>query len=135
MEMTVSFHGGKRINVDFDGFTVQTDYAKSDGGEESAPTAYSLFLASIGTCAGAYVLDFCHSRKIDTKAMKIHLRCRRSNKTRLAEQIDLQIELPPDFPEKYKAAVIKAADLCTVKRNILTPPQFNISALIKQRQP
>jgi uncharacterized OsmC-like protein len=130
MEMTISFPKGKIINATFSGFTVQTDYEKKDGGEDSAPTAYNLFLSSIGTCAGAYVLDFCSSRGIDTKGLKIHLVCQRSTETRLAEQIDLCIDLPKGFPEKYKSAVIKAADLCTVKRNILTPPQFNITAEI-----
>jgi ribosomal protein S12 methylthiotransferase accessory factor len=128
MDIDFSFPSGKKINAEYNGYVVKTDFSKSDGGEESAPTAYSLFLASIGACAGAYVLDFCHSRGIDTKELKMHLRCRRSEKTHLAEQINLQIDLPQGFPEKYKSAVIKAANQCTVKRNIITPPQFSITA-------
>ncbi len=132
MELTISFPGEKRIYAEYNGFTIETDFVKSDGGEESAPTPYSLFLASIGTCAGAFVLDFCHSRSIDTRDIKIQLQYCRSEKTHLTEQINLCIDLPKGFPEKYKSAVIKAADLCTVKRNILTPPRFNITAQIKE---
>jgi len=34
--------------------------------------------------------------------------------------------LPFDFPEKYKAAVINAAELCAVKKTINHPPKFEI---------
>jgi len=35
--------------------------------------------------------------------------------------------LPPDFPEKYKAAVIKAADTCSVKKHFLNPPEIQVN--------
>jgi ribosomal protein S12 methylthiotransferase accessory factor len=34
--------------------------------------------------------------------------------------------LPADFPEQYKEAVIKAANLCKVKKTIANPPQFDV---------
>ncbi len=134
MEMTISFPGGKKIYADYNGFVVGTDYAKNDGGEESAPTPYSLFIASIGTCAGAYILDFCHERGIDPSGIKLQLQCERNEKTHLAELINLHIDLPLAFPVKYKAAVIKTANLCTVKRNILEPPKFSITAKIREME-
>jgi len=55
--MIISFGGGKKVNADYRGFTIQTDQSVNGGGEESAPEPFALFLASIGTCAGIYV--FC----------------------------------------------------------------------------
>lgn len=34
--------------------------------------------------------------------------------------------LHSEFPEKYKTAVIKAADTCTVKKHLLAPPKVEI---------
>jgi len=131
MEMEISFPGGKKVNSTYKGFTVETDQAKDEGGEGSAPEPYDLFLASIGTCAGIYVASFCKQREIDTSQLKLTLEFDRSAKTHLIEEIRIQILLPPGFPEKYKKAIIRTAELCTVKRNINTPPRFAVTAQIR----
>jgi len=128
MEMEISFPGGKKVNATYKGFTIETDQAKDEGGEGSAPEPYGLFLSSIGTCAGIYVISFCKQREINTSGLKLTLEFDRSDKTHLIEEIRIRIHLPPKFPEKYKAAIIRTAELCTVKRNIMTPPRFTVTA-------
>jgi len=132
MEMEVSFPGGKKVNSTYKGFTVETDQAKDEGGEGSAPEPFDLFLASIGTCAGIYVASFCQEREIDTSELKLTLEFDRNEKTNLFEEIRIQIHLPPEFPEKYKRAIIRTAELCTVKKNIAAPPRFAVTAEIEK---
>ncbi|HSO23567.1 MAG TPA: hypothetical protein VLT81_11690, partial [Chondromyces sp.] len=60
--MTVRFPGGARVEADYNGFEIATDQARDSGGEASAPEPFDLFLASIATCAGIYVLRFCQKR-------------------------------------------------------------------------
>ena len=133
MEMDVYFPGGKKVYADYKGFTIATDQTKEEGGEESAPEPYSLFLASIGTCAGIYVAYFCQERGIDTSNIRMKLEFERDEEKHLTTAVHIHIELPPDFPPKYKAAVIKTAELCTVKRNIVDPPKFTVSATINDQ--
>ena len=80
MEMDVYFPGGKKVNATYKGFTIETDQAKNEGGDESAPEPYSLFLASIGTCAGIYIVYFCQERGIDTSGIKMRLQFERNEK-------------------------------------------------------
>jgi ribosomal protein S12 methylthiotransferase accessory factor len=35
----------------------------------------------------------------------------------------------PAFPEKYRDAIVRAADQCAVKRHILEPPRFEVVAV------
>lgn len=131
MDMNVYFPGGKKVNANYKGFTIETDQAKSEGGDESAPEPYSLFLASIGTCAGIYVVYFCQERGIDPSNISMRLQFERNEAKHLTEAVHIHIDLPPDFPRKYKSAIVKTAGLCSVKRNILNPPEFTISAEIR----
>jgi len=133
MEMEVTLAGGKKVNAVYKGFEIETDQCKEDGGEGSAPEPYDLFLASMGTCAGVYVVYFCEERGIDTEGITLTLRFERNETKRLMEAVRIHIGLPPGFPAKYKKAVVKTAGLCTVKRNILDPPAFTITADIKER--
>jgi len=132
MDMQVYFPGGKKVNAEYKGFTIETDQAKDEGGDGSAPEPYSLFLASIGTCAGIYVVYFCQERGIDPSDITLRLHFERNETKHLTEAVHITIDLPPDFPPKYTKAVVKTAELCTVKRNIMTPPQFTVVAEIRE---
>jgi putative redox protein len=127
MEMEITFPGGARVDANFGGMTVKTDQPVQGGGQGSAPTPFATFLASIGTCAGIYVLGFCQQRGIPTDGIKIVQRMQSDRTTGLVGQIDLDIQLPPDFPEKYKTAVIRSAEQCAVKKHLEHPPTFNVT--------
>jgi len=88
-------------------------------------------LASIGTCAGVYVVYFCHERGIDTSGLKMTVQFEKNEKTHLIEEVRIHIDLPPEFPEKYKSAVVRTAGLCTVKKSLVNPPRFEIHADIQ----
>ena len=124
MALEVSFEGGKKVDASFKGFTIKTDQSEKDGGEGSAPTPSFLFFASLGTCAGLYALNFCEKRKIDTTKLKLVLDFETHPKTHMVTKIVMNLTLPPDFPEKYVPAIIKAMDLCYVKKHLHEPPQF-----------
>jgi len=119
------------VDADFNGFTIHTDQAEYAGGEGSAPEPFSLFLASIGTCAGIFVLSFCQSRGIPTEGIRLVQSHFAKESGRGIGKIEIAIELPPDFPEKYKDAVISAANLCAVKKHIMEPPEFIVKAVTR----
>jgi len=129
--MEITFPGGKRVDAQYKGFTINTDQPKVAGGEGSAPSPFDLFLASIGTCAGIYVLSFCQERNLPTEDVKIALNTERDNETGLIGKINLDILLPSDFPAKYENALIKVASLCAVKKHLEKPPVFNVETKIQ----
>jgi ribosomal protein S12 methylthiotransferase accessory factor len=131
MDMIVTFPGGLKVDADYKGFTVKTDQPEGAGGENTAPAPFDLFFHSIGTCAGFYVLIFCRERDIPTDNIQVVLTMERDSETRMVTRINIDIRLPADFPQKYVKAVKASADKCTVKKHILKPPAFNITATIE----
>ena len=129
--MEVTFDGGKVITAHLNGHTIRTDQPVKSGGGNSAPAPFELFLASIGTCAGIYIKSFCDQREIPSENIKIIQSVEFGKETKLSSNIRLDIQLPSDFPEKYKSAVINAAELCLVKKTINNPPKFEVVTSIK----
>jgi putative redox protein len=127
-DMEITFPGGKKVNALWHGFEIATDQPTGGGGEGSAPAPFDLFLASLGTCAGIFVLGFIQSRGLSTEGLKIIQSMDWDAEAHLLKKVSFKIELPKDFPEKYKGAVIKAAEQCLVKRTLHAPPQFEITA-------
>jgi ribosomal protein S12 methylthiotransferase accessory factor len=128
--MTVSFPGGQRVDASYNGFAIATDQAPDSGGEGSAPEPFDLFLASIATCAGIYVLRFCEKRSISQDGVRLVQSWERDEKTRRLTTIRLDIEVPPDFPEKYHRALVRAAEQCSVKKTLQDPPAFQVETVV-----
>ncbi len=129
MEIVVDFPGGARVDAHFGDFTVRTDQPFPSG-EGSAPTPFATFLASIGTCAGIYVLGFCRQRGIPTEGLHLTERLEVDRSTGMVTKVLLDIQVPPSFPAKYKDAVIRSAEQCAVKKHFEHPPKFEISTVI-----
>jgi len=110
------------------GHIIKTDQPVSNGGQDSAPSPFELFLASIGTCAGIYVKSFCDNRSIPTDNIRIIQSTEYNKESGLPVNIKLDIKLPSDFPDKYKEAVISVAHLCKVKKSMASPPVFEVIA-------
>jgi putative redox protein len=129
MEMEIFFESGKKVNALYNGNVIKTDQPVEAGGENSAPAPFDLFLASIGTCAGIYVKSFCLQRGIPTDDIRIIQSMEYDYSKGLIGKINLDIQLPDSFPEKYKDAVIKVANLCAVKKHLLNPPEIEVNAV------
>ncbi|HMD87943.1 MAG TPA: OsmC family protein [Anaerolineaceae bacterium] len=123
MEMSIDFPGGKRVDAHFDGFTVQTDQPKP-GGDNSAPSPFQLFLASLGTCAGIYVLGFCRQRNLSTDGIRLVQRMTTNPANGMVASIEIEIQVPPTFPANYYDALVRSAEQCKVKKTIDNPPSF-----------
>jgi putative redox protein len=130
MEMIVDFPGGARVNAHFGSFTVATDQPPAAGGENSAPSPFEVFLASLATCAGFYVMGFCRMRGIPYEGIRLIQRLERDAATKMVSKVLLEIQLPKEFPEQYTAAVIRAAESCLVKKHLEKPPVFEISTSV-----
>ena len=126
MEMVIDFPGGSRVDAHFGNFAVTTDQPPV----ASAPSPFEVFLASIGTCAGIYVLGFCRSRNLPTEGIRIIQSIEHSRMTGMVETIGLEIQVPPDFPEKYRPSLIHSAQLCAVKKHLEKPPKFEITTKV-----
>lgn len=133
MDMRIRFPGNKKVSAEFDGRTVLTDQPAAAGGDGSAPAPFDLFLASIGTCAGLFVLSFCRKRDIPTEGLELIQTADWSDAEHRVTRIALRIVVPGGFPEKYRGSLAKAAELCTVKRHLLNPPAFEIATEVRAR--
>jgi putative redox protein len=129
-EMIVTLPGGKRVDTEIGRHVIRTDQPVANGGEDSAPAPFDLFLAAIGTCAGIYVAGFCQKRNIPTDEIRIRQRNHVDPGTGVLARVELDIEVPPSFPPQYHAALVRVADQCAVKKAIQAQPAFAVRTVV-----
>lgn len=126
MSMEISFPGGVAVNARYKGFDILTDQPEGSGGANQAPAPFDLFLVSLGTCAGFYALRFCQQRELPTEGLRLAMETTRDAETKRLTRVDITLQLPVGFPEKYRQAIIRATDQCAVKRVLLDPPEIAV---------
>jgi len=129
LRTVVTFPGEKRVDAEHEGFTIRSDQPEEEGGGGSAPCPYDFFIASMAICAGYYVSDFCKTRNIPVEGLRLEQVIERDRETKGLARVEQKIHLPADFPEKYETALLRAAGLCSVKRSVLSSPDFVISTV------
>ncbi|GAB4326987.1 MAG: OsmC family protein [Calditrichia bacterium] len=134
MEMIIDFPGGLKVDAHFGPYTVHTDQPGPNCEPGSAPTPFAVFLASLGTCAGIYVLGFCKQRGLPTEGIRIVQRMYSNPFTGLVGKFKLEIQVPPTFPEKYRDALVRSASQCAVKKHFENPPEFDIVTEVVEPQ-
>jgi len=121
----VTFPGGKRVDAEYKGFLMKTDQPVYAGGGGTSPAPFDLFLGSIATCVGYYVLAFCQSRGVPLDRASVLMHMHKNEEKKVIDKIDFEIQLPPEFPEKYTKAIIKSVDSCAVKNHMVDSPDFD----------
>ncbi|GAB6063962.1 OsmC family protein [Deferrisoma palaeochoriense] len=124
MAIEVRFPGGVAVDVEIKDHVIHTDQPERAGGGNTGPAPFDLFLASIAACAGYFALVFCQKRGLDTEGLGVRLELERDPERHRVSKITIRVQTPDGFPEKYRKAIARAVDECTVKRHILEPPAF-----------
>jgi putative redox protein len=124
MTMEITFPGGDRVEAAYRNKRITTDQ------DDSAPAPFELFLASIATCAGLYVARFCEKRGIPARDVRLIQRSVVNRETHMVERIEIDVRLPEGFPERYREAVVRAAQLCAVKKHLEMPPVIEVRTTV-----
>lgn len=115
--MKITFEGNKKVKVRVKDFDVWTDQPKEQGGDASAPTPIDLFLASLGSCSGVFVLNFLKQHALPEN-IYLTLDPVWNISDYVIDKIKVIIHVPADFPQKYENALIEVAKRCLVARHV-----------------
>ena len=125
----VSFPGNKKVDVAFKNFEIKTDQTVKNGGDETAPEPFAIFLSSLAACAGIYAKSFCDTRSISTDNMQLFLDVSFKKGQAYMEEITIRLQVNSDFPEKYIKPIIKAMEGCAVKNQLHPDIRTNTSVI------
>jgi ribosomal protein S12 methylthiotransferase accessory factor len=130
-KIVVTLPGKRRVDAQVGSHVIHTDQPRNNGGEDTAPTPFQLFLAAMGTCAGIFVQGFCAKRELSMDGIRI-VETPQLDESGTLVGVDFEIQVPPTFPEKYRDALVRVADQCSVKRAIEAQPRFEVRTVVAE---
>jgi putative redox protein len=69
-------------------------------------------------------------RGLPTDGIQIVQRMEPDPRTGMIGKVGLDIQVPPEFPEKYRDALVRAASQCAVKKHLEAPPTFEVRTVV-----
>jgi ribosomal protein S12 methylthiotransferase accessory factor len=129
MRMEITFGSGKKVVATYKGFTHRADQELEAGGEGSAPEPVDFFFVAIGTCTAHTIRCFCEARGLSVEGMSFSATLHPDDTGKRVGRVVHEVRLPAGFPEEYLAAIVRAAETCTVKRYLDRPPAIETIAV------
>jgi uncharacterized OsmC-like protein len=100
--------------------SIMIDVPASMGGQDRGPTPPELFIASLGSCVGAFVAQYCGRSGIDAADMTVNVTFdKMENPTRLVN-LKVRVELPHGRCADREKAIRRVAEHCPVHETIST---------------
>jgi len=126
MELTVAYRDKKSFEAICRGHQWKIDAPAEYGGDDKAPTPIEVFISSLGSCIGMYILGYCVNAKLDATDLTIELDWEKLDSPSRIGNISVKINLPKVDIAERKKAILEVASKCSVHNTLLNPPKINI---------
>ena len=124
--VNVTWDGGVRFTADVRGHKVQVDQPRQGGGEDTAIAPLELLPTSLGTCVAYFVQQFLVTRGIDPTGLEVAVGVAGAPNPHRIGYFDVTVSLPGGIPDRYRDAVIRAAETCTVHHTLMHTPEITV---------
>lgn len=124
--VNVTWDGGVRFTADIRGHKVHVDQPRQGGGEDSAPGPLELVPAALGTCVAYFVQQFLVTRGVDPTGLEVAVGVAGAPNPHRIGRFDVRVRVPAGMPERYREAVVRAAETCTVHHTLTHTPEIAV---------
>jgi putative redox protein len=105
---------------------VLCDQPKTNGGADTGMTPPELFLASLGTCVGYHVAQYCDTRDLKCESLEVHVQGEIMPHPGRIGRIVIQVLLPIDLEPDRLDALLRTATHCTIHNTLTHPPEIDV---------
>jgi putative redox protein len=103
------------------------------GGKDRAPTPPEIFIASLGSCVGAFVASYCTRSGIDAHDMTVDVTFDKADDPTRLVNLRVTINLPHGECAAREQAILRVAEHCPVHETISTLKGIQIEVLDRQK--
>jgi putative redox protein len=126
-ETTVKFRSGVSFDVESRGHKLVSDQPREIGGADDGMTPPELFLASIGTCAGYYAIQYLKARNLPQEGLNVRVWAEKAMQPARIGTIRIDVEAPGAEDEKNHAGLVRAVEKCLIHNTLLHTPEIAIT--------
>lgn len=127
MEVTVEHLGAVQFEITARQHKVISDQPVDNNGYDEGMTPPELLLASLGSCAAYYAVDYLKRSKIDGEDVKVRVTCEKVKGPFRLDNFKIEVEVPGDLEENQLKGLEDAVHRCLIHNTLLSPPKIEVA--------
>jgi len=130
MEVKVSHLGQVRFNIQSRSHTILCDQPDENGGEDSGMTPPELMLASLGSCAAFYAVQYLKARNLADSGVEVSVTADKLKQPARLGNFNIHVVCPVALTEQQTEGLMRSVHSCLIHNTLLSPPEIGIELAI-----
>src|SRR5512146_1796207 len=126
MEVKVSHLGQVKFNIQSRSHSILCDQPVENGGEDAAMTPPELMLASIGSCAAFYAVQYLKTRNLADSGVEVSVTAEKLKGPARLGNFKIRVEYPVILDEEHTEGLMRSVKHCLIHNTLLAPPVIDI---------
>ena len=126
MEVKVTHLGQVKFNIQSRSHSVLCDQPADNGGQDSAMTPPELMLASLGSCAAFYAVQYLKTRNLAESGVAVSVTAEKLKGPPRLGNFKIHVEYPVELDQEHTEGLMRSVKHCLIHNTLLAPPEINI---------
>jgi uncharacterized OsmC-like protein len=126
MEVLVDYLGAVQFEARARTHAIACDQPEEKGGFDEGMTPPELMLASLGTCAGFYAVQYLKARHLDARGLSVRVVSKLARDPARLSSFEIKVQVPIQLDERHREGVLRAVKSCLIHNTLLNPPRIEV---------
>ena len=127
MEVTVEHLGAVQFEITARQHKIISDQPPDNHGFDEGMTPPELLLASLGSCAAYYAVDYLKRSKIAADSVKARVTAEKVKAPFRLDNFNIEVEVEAELDDAQLKGLEDAVHRCLIHNTLLYPPKMNLA--------
>jgi uncharacterized OsmC-like protein len=132
MEVKITYLDRVKFAIQSRSHTILCDQPLENGGEDSGMTPPELLLASLGSCAAFYAVQYLKTRNLAENGVEVSVTAEKLKSPARLGNFQIHVACPVSLTEEQTEGLMRSVHHCLIHNTLLSPPEIAIDLAIKE---
>ena len=130
MEVKITHLDQVKFAIQSRSHSIICDQPAENGGTDSGMTPPEFLLASLGSCAAFYAVQYLRTRNLDDRGVEVSVTAEKLKQPARIGNFRIQVTCPIALTEEQEQGVMRSVHHCLVHNTLLNPPEIEIKLAV-----
>ena len=131
MEVKITHLDKVKFAIQARSHEIVCDQPADNGGEDSAMTPPELLLASLGSCAAFYAVQYLKTRNLAESGVEVSVTAEKLKSPSRLGNFQIHVACPVSLTEEQTEGLMRSVHHCLIHNTLLSPPEIKIELVAR----
>ena len=126
MEVRITHLDQVKFAIHSRSHSIICDQPEENGGTDCGMTPPEFLLASLGSCAAFYAVQYLRARNLDDRGVEVYVTAEKLKQPARLGNFRIRVSCAVALTEEQKQGVMRSVHHCLVHNTLLNPPEIEI---------